>query len=408
MGNMSEPENPAYEASIAASSKGLISYFKVASWAIFIFVLANNALLMSHWSERRGVWDDLGYLRQAHLFQRFGVDGIDTDARRDDDHFYVEALKDIGLDEKGDFKKFVSHNFMAVTNKLVLQSPPGVGFLLAFFPEGFQVVPFYFICSVVVFIFAIFVVGLAQTLSALAVCAAFGWASIIFMINPAKASYSIAPTLAVCAVAGWLTALFFSERSPRRRLMQAALIGFLLGLSVNLRIANLFLASGYCAGFLIWFLKLRRPSILVEASFFASSLVIGMIPTLVSNEINAGSPFKTTYSAGDATLPQFSPEVLRYYLSDVQSLLVGLLCALIVWTFIFRREFGPRAVAGLCSLTVALNLAFFLTHSQFTQYYLVPFTMLSFWTLLFSLVITAREPDISALSISRMSGTEVF
>jgi hypothetical protein len=66
--------------------------------------------------------------------------------------------------------------------------------------------------------------------------------------NPAKGSYSIAPTLAICAVAGWLTALFFSERSPRR-LMQAALIGFLVGLSVNLRIANLFLASGTVLSF---------------------------------------------------------------------------------------------------------------------------------------------------------------
>jgi len=376
-----------------ATSKGPIPYLKAASWAVCIFILANNTMLMSHWSERRGVWDDLGYLRQAHLFQRFGVGGLDTDARQDDDHFYFKALKDIGLDEKGDFKRFVSHNFMPATNKLVLQSPPGVGFLLALFPEGFQVVPLYFICSLVVFLYAILLIGLAKTLSSLAVCAAFGWASIIFMINPAKASYSVAPTLAICAVAGWLTAMFCSERSPRKRLMQAALIGFLLGLSVNLRIANLFLASGYCAGFAIWFVKSRRPGVLLEASLYAGSLVLGMIPTLVSNTINAGSPFNTTYSPGDATLPQYSPEVLRYYLSDVQSLLIAFLCALIAWTFAFRRESGPRAVAALCSLTVVLNLTFFLTHPQFTQYYLLPFTMLSFWSLLFSLVYTARQPD---------------
>jgi hypothetical protein len=193
------------------------------------------------------------------------------------------------LDENGDFKKFVSHNFMRTTNKLVLQSPPGVGFLLAFFPEGFQVVPFYFICSVVVFLYAIFLIALAQTLSALAVCATFVWASIIFMINPAKASYSVAPTLAICAVAGWLTARFFSESSPRKRLMQAALIGLLLGLSVNLRIANFFLASGYCAGFLIWFVKSRRPSILLEASLFASSCRHAALTTNRSQRGTRGS-----------------------------------------------------------------------------------------------------------------------
>jgi FtsH-binding integral membrane protein len=395
---VSGAENTADRVSGATWTNRLLFWFKVASWAFCILILANNTLMMSQWNERRGVYDDLGYLRQAHLFQRFGVGGLDTDARRDDDHFYVKALKDIGLDETGDYKHFVSHNYMPATDRLVLQSPPGAGFLLSLFPEGFQVIPLYFVCSVVVFIFAMFLIGSAPTFLALAVCAAFGSTAITFMINPAKASYSVAPTFAVMAVAGWLTALLFSETRPRRRWLQAALIGLLLGLSVNLRIANLFLASGYCAWFLIQFLKLRRAGTLLEGALFGVAFITGMVPTLVSNAINAGSPFKTTYGVGDAVPPQYSPEVLRYYLSDVQSLLVALLGALIVWTFIFRREAEPRSVAGLCCLTVALNLAFFLTHPQSTQYYLVPFTLLSFWGLLFSLVITAREPDTPALS----------
>jgi hypothetical protein len=152
------------------------------------------------------------------------------------------------------------------------------------------------------------------------------------------------------------------------------------------------LAAGYCFGFLILFAKSRRLGLLLEASLFAISFVLGMIPTLVSNAINAGGPLKTTYGSGDTVLPQYSPEVVRYYLSDPQSLVIALLCALTVWTFIYRQEFAPRAVAGLCSLTLALNLAFFLTHPLHTQYYLMPFTMLSFWSLLFCLVI---EPDSS-------------
>jgi hypothetical protein len=66
--------------------------------------------------------------------------------------------------------------------------------------------------------------------------------------NPAKGSYSIAPTLAICAVGRMAYSTVLSERSPRR-LMQAALIGFLVGLSVNLRIANHFLASGTALSF---------------------------------------------------------------------------------------------------------------------------------------------------------------
>ena len=37
---------------------------------------------MSRWNESRGVYDDICYLRQAHLFQRFGLDGFDTDIVR--------------------------------------------------------------------------------------------------------------------------------------------------------------------------------------------------------------------------------------------------------------------------------------------------------------------------------------
>ena len=40
---------------------------------------------MRNWTERTGVYDDICYLRQAHLFQRFGLGGFDTNISRDDD-----------------------------------------------------------------------------------------------------------------------------------------------------------------------------------------------------------------------------------------------------------------------------------------------------------------------------------
>ena len=36
----------------------------------FLVVLASNIWTISRWSESRGVYDDICYLRQAHLFQR--------------------------------------------------------------------------------------------------------------------------------------------------------------------------------------------------------------------------------------------------------------------------------------------------------------------------------------------------
>ena len=78
------------------------------------------------------------------------------------------------------------------------------------------------------------------------------------MINPTKASYSVAPTMMVCALAGFLTARLFAAEPRHRLLLVAALVGLLIGLSVNFRLPNLFLAAGYCLFFLGAFLLARN------------------------------------------------------------------------------------------------------------------------------------------------------
>ena len=64
-----------------------------------LVVLACNIWTISHWSESRGVYGDICYLRQAHLFKQFGVDGLNTDIRRDDDQYLVTKLKEIRFPE---------------------------------------------------------------------------------------------------------------------------------------------------------------------------------------------------------------------------------------------------------------------------------------------------------------------
>ena len=39
----------------------------------FLTVLVSNIWSISGWIEARGVYDDICYLRQAHLFERFGL-----------------------------------------------------------------------------------------------------------------------------------------------------------------------------------------------------------------------------------------------------------------------------------------------------------------------------------------------
>jgi hypothetical protein len=356
-----------------------------------VAVLASNVWSMSRWSEVRGVYDDICYLRQAHLFQKFGFAGLNTDISGDDDHYLALKLKEIGFPTWSDPATAPCHNLMPVTKKLVAQYPPGTGFFLALFPEGFQVVPLYVIASIAVFGFALAAVGSASTIPSLILAAVFGDVVIYLMINPAKASYSIAPTMVACALAGLLTAKLFLARQPRNRLLLTGLVGLVIGLAVNFRLPNLFLSSGYFVFFFVAFLLSRKMETVLQGAVFGAALLAGMAPTLLANAINAGSPLSTTYGAVDVTPPAFSFEVVRSYLADMQFVLLVLA---IVWTFVMLRWYRGNGSGQTALVTVAnlmVNLAFFLTHPVFTPYYTIPVAMLSLWSLLFAALMAPVE-----------------
>jgi len=96
-----------------------------------LLVLASNVWSMSRWNEARGVYDDVCYLRQAHLFQRFGLAGFDTDISRDDDRYLASKLKEIAFPGWRDISTAPCHTLMPAANKLVMQYPPGTGLVLA-------------------------------------------------------------------------------------------------------------------------------------------------------------------------------------------------------------------------------------------------------------------------------------
>ena len=94
-------------------------------------VLASNVWTMSRWSESRGVYDDVCYLRQAHLFQKYGLGGIDTNIVFDDDDYLKNKLKAIAFAEWNDVKRVPCHTWIPAADKYVMQYPPGTGFALA-------------------------------------------------------------------------------------------------------------------------------------------------------------------------------------------------------------------------------------------------------------------------------------
>ena len=352
-----------------------------------LLLLAAQVWSMLHWNEARGVYDDICYLRQAHLFQRFGLGGLDTDISRDDDGYLAAKLKEIGYAEKLP----PCHTPMPKTNKLVIQYPPGTGMLLAAFPEGHQVIPLFVSATVVMFGFALLGILLARSVQSIVLATALGCLAIYIMINPVKASYSMAPTMVVCALAGFLTAKLFAGSEPKHRIWLTLLLGFLLGLSVNLRLPNLFLSAGYFLFFLVSFLSTRKPSIAIRGIGLGAAFLVGMAPTLVANAINAGSSFATTYGGQDVVPPDFSFAIVTQYLGDLQFVLLALAGASIAAVLLTRNEPGVRRVALVIAANLVVNLAFFLSHPLFTPYYTIPIAMLSLWSLSFAALLGPAE-----------------
>lgn len=360
---------------------------KLAFGLICLAILASNILAMSHWSEARGVYDDICYLRQAHLFQRFGATGLDTNAVRDDDHYFEGRMKEIGFAEWKDPVRWPCHNPMP-NGKVVLQYPPGTGFLLALFPEEHQVVPLYIAASLIVCGLALSGIALAQTLPSILGAGVFGALAVYLMINPAKASYSVAPTMALCAVTGFLTALWLTR--DKRSVLLIALIGLLLGASVNFRLPNALLAAGYFLFLGIPFLWTRSLATFVQGLAFGAGVLVGMAATLAAQAINAGSALATTYGSADLVAPAFDLAVFGQYLRDMQVVLIVLAIGATL-ALLRAGEAHVRQAAFVVAGNLIVNLGFFMSHPIFTPYYVVPIAMLSLWTLSFARLLHPAE-----------------
>jgi hypothetical protein len=368
-----------------------MQYLKVVCGFVCFLILASNVWSMSRWSEARGVYDDICYLRQAHLFQRFGIGGLETDISRDDDHYLSSKLKEIGFPTWSDTGTVPCHTVMPVVNKLVMQYPPGTGFVLALFPQGLQVIPLYLLATVIVFGFALLAISYARSRSSILLSGAFGCLAIYLMINPAKASYSVAPTMVVCALGGFLTPKMFLAERRQHRLLLTALVGLLIGLAVNFRLPNLLLASGYFLFLVASLILSRKIDVAMQGILFGAAFLTGMAPTLLANAINAGSPFSTTYGGTDVTSPDFSFSVIWSYVSDMQFVLLMLGILGTVSMLRWRRGTETRHVALVTAGNLVVNSAFFLSHPIFTPYYTIPVAMLSLWSLLFASLMQPEE-----------------
>lgn len=360
--------------------------------AIFIFacgtVFLSNVITYFSWSERRGVYDDICYLRQAHLFQRFGLSGIDTSMARDDDNFFRNAERDIGIEHADDPNQAACHTTVKL-GKRVIQYPPGTGFVMSLFASGRQTAWLFTTSLVVIFASVTVLVMIAPTGASVVAVGLFGLVSLYLMVNPAKASYSMAPTAAVCAMAGISTSLLFaSSKAIQARFLLSGSTGFLLGLAVSFRTSNLLLVVGYLAVLGADLLKKRSLAILGTCLTFAIGYVTALIPSLAANLVNAGGVFTTTYGSQDVVLPDLTFSIAHRYAADLQGLLILWVVLIISWTF---RKSEYLGILFIAAIGLIVNLAFFLSHPIFTTYYLMPIILLDLWMLVSLWVLEQRK-----------------
>ena len=203
----------------------------------------------------------------------------------------------------------------------------------------------------------------------------------------------------VCALAGYLTAKLFAD-APRHRFVLIALVGLLIGISVNFRLPNLFLAAGYCLYLAGAFLLARDKDTFLQGATFGVACLIGMTPTLVANAINAGSPFATTYGPDGALPPELDAGIIWRYLIDVQFTLLAIAAAWTAWLWLADQG-NARQVALLVATNLSANLIFFISHPIFTPYYIIPIDMLSLWTLLFATLDLRGQPAWSQPAVDK-------
>jgi len=143
------------------------------------------------------------------------------------------------------------------------------------------------LANVTIFGFAVLALFAPANPASLALAAAFGFAALLSDINPARASYSVAPTHDGWPAAGYLTQDFSIPR---------ACIGLFwpaVGcdrLSVNFRLPNCCCRRAISAPRRCVPAGAQRETFL-QGMAFGVAFLIGMAPTLIANAINAGSRF---------------------------------------------------------------------------------------------------------------------
>jgi hypothetical protein len=312
-------------------------------------------------------FDPFGYLRQAQLFQTYGViGGLDTSFRGSVASYLKETAEKIDPDPSHWAYSIAppAHHLEPRTGRIVDQYPPGTGFFLHFYRQGVQMRSSLFAALTLIFVSAALCLYFSNSLLRVfaVVLLAVPLADNVFRET---FSYSSHLSQLFAAAIGLLGTLFFF-RAGRERIVIAAIVALLIGLSASIRISDLLFFVGYAP--IAWAL-LRSSDRSLGIPLVVLAALAGLAPLAIANHINMGGIFQIGYPEHDEAVgfePAFVWENLKAYFGITRHYQA------IDWIALF----GLGAAAGLgryrrrplvallpAFLNLASGIGFFAVHS---------------------------------------------
>lgn len=348
--------------------------------------------------------DWFGYMRQARLFKELGpIGGLDTSVRDPTTAYLLEKAKALGGPPSTWGVGFVpqAHRYKESTDRIVLQYPPGTGFLFSLFPEGLQSRLAFVAYNTVLLIALVLMVLSARTANVPILVAMLGAIS-LYGLQRYRLDWSIPPTILACVALAYLTVAVFRLPVAERRFHLVVIFGLLAGVSVSFRIANAFLLVGFALAFAVDALQQRSWNMLARGVWFGVAVVAGLLPVLVANTINVGHPLATTYGGVETRVPSFQWDQVvagvRFYLveNNLSSEFL-LVAALLTGAFILLRRRVSASATSPVLAAVLGNLLFSVGYMMIISfrihYYLIPVSIYAASTILFAFILNDYARD---------------
>ena len=349
--------------------------------------------------------DSYGYMRQAELFKTKGlIEGLQTEIKAENATFLVDIAKHINP-QASRWAEMIAphcHHYKAENQKIILQYPPGTGFFLSLLPHGkeLQYLTMLLVLSVLawwgytnfrVLNGTVFLVSTASVGLLLATVSQF--------LVP---SYSVPLTILLLA---WISILALETAyiATIKNLTLAALLGLLVGFLLTVRIASVIILPAIAA---IVYFQIRHA--IQHKQFNIAVPLIGLCafavslsPLLLSNWLNTGGIFDSTYNEYDKKINLASIELLarnlNYYLIENRAAALSILslaALMIAWIVSRPNERTHRYITVSLVFVVILDLIFLSSKMVAIDYYFLPTAVFSLCAALLLYSQTVTRPTI--------------